>query len=227
MALGLPWLIGGTGSALRAGRVVLETPCRAHFAAWARVREASRDHLVPFEPRWAPDELSAAAFRRRLRRYGRDRRNATGYAYFCIRASDRALLGGVTLSNVRRGVTQTASVGYWIGQEFVRQGYTSEALAAVLGHAFEGLGLNRVEAACMPRNLASIGVLQRAGFRREGLARRYLCINGQFEDHLLFGRLRDDRVVAEVAANGEDRSGFVSNWSVNSLSRSPVEGSTS
>lgn len=206
MALGLAWLIGGATSRLRAGRVVLEPPRRAHYAAWAALRDASRAHLVPFEPQWSPDELSRPAFRRRLRRYAFDRRQGTGFAFFVVRAADRALLGGVTLSNVRRGVTQTAAVGYWIGQPYVRQGYTSEALAAVLQHAYEDLGLNRVEAACMPANRASIGVLERAGFRREGLARRYLRINGVFEDHLLFGRLRDD---AFRGMGGADGSGWL------------------
>ncbi len=226
MALGLAWLIGGAGSALRAGRVVLEKPCRAHYAAWAQLREASRDHLVPFEPQWSADELSSAAFRRRLRRYGRDRRHATGYAFFVVRANDGTLLGGVTLSNVRRGVTQTASIGYWIGQPFVRQGYTSEALEAVLHHAYEDLGLNRIEAACMPRNGASIGVLERAGFRREGLARRYLCINGAFEDHLLFGRLRDDTAVVRGRTDSLARSQAASGWLSVGGRRPSVEGST-
>ncbi len=225
MAFGLPWLIGRAGSALRAGRVVLEEPRRAHYAAWAELREASRDHLVPFEPQWAADELSMAAFRRRLSRYGRDRRNATGYAFFVVRSGDRALLGGVTLSNVRRGVTQAAAVGYWIGQPFARQGYTSEALGAVLRHAFDDLGLNRVEAACMPCNRASIGVLERAGFWREGLARRYLCINGSFEDHLLFGRLRNDAVPADASTIDSACSPSVSSWSSDSGPRPFMQGS--
>lgn len=224
MALGLAWLVGGAGSALRAGRVVLETPSRSHYAAWARLRDDSRDHLVPFEPQWSPDELQPAAFRRRLRRYRRDRRNATGYAFFVVRASDRLLLGGVTLSNVRRGVTQAASVGYWIGQPFVRQGFASEALSAVVQHAFEDLGLNRVEAACMPRNRASVGVLERAGFRREGLARGYLCINGAFEDHLLFGRLRHDAVPAVADSGGFVRPQPTPTWLSGRDLRPAVEG---
>lgn len=202
MALGLGWLTGGGNSGLRGGRVVLEEPRRAHYSAWAELRDASRAHLVPFEPQWSPDELTRHAFRRRLRRYRFDRRQGTGLPFFIFRASDGVLLGGVTLSNIRRGVTQAASVGYWVGQPFVRQGYTSEALCTVLRHAFLDLGLNRVEAACMPVNRASIGVLEKAGFRREGLARRYLRINGAFEDHLLFSRLRDD--VSHDAGHGDE-----------------------
>jgi len=166
------------------------------------LRETSRQHLEPYEPAWSPDELSRGAFRHRLKRYRLDRRLGTGAAYLVERADDGALLGGVTLTNIRRGVTQSASVGYWIGLPFIRQGYASEALEGVLRYAFDVLELNRVEAACMPRNRASIGVLERAGFRHEGLARRYLMINGVFEDHLLFARLRYDLKIAAGAGEG-------------------------
>lgn len=191
-----------SGPPLRSGRVLLVEPALLHYEAWSLLRETSRQHLEPFEPAWASDELSRGAFRRRLKRYRLDRRLGTGAAYLIERAADGVLLGGVTLTNVRRGVTQSASVGYWIGLPFVRQGYASEALAGVLRYAFDELRLNRIEAACMPRNRASIGVLERGGFRHEGLARRYLMINGSFEDHLLFARLRDDVATVECA---EDR----------------------
>lgn len=187
---------------LRSGRVLLVEPAPHHFEAWSLLRETSRQHLEPYEPAWSSDELTRGAFRRRLRRYRQDRRRGTGAAYLVERAEDGALLGGVTLTNIRRGVTQSASVGYWIGLPFVRQGYTSEALEGVLHHAFDELELNRVEAACMPRNRASIGVLERAGFRHEGLARRYLMIKGVFEDHLLFARLRHDLKIAAGAGEG-------------------------
>lgn len=174
----------------------LVEPRVGHYEAWSLLRETSRRHLEPFEPAWAADELSIAAYRRRLRRYRSDRHRGLGAAYLVVRVADGALLGGVTLSNIRRGVTQSAAVGYWIGLPYLRRGYASEALAAMLDHAFEDLELNRVEAACMPSNRASLAVLERAGFRREGLARRYLRINGVFEDHMLLARLREDAPVA-------------------------------
>jgi ribosomal-protein-alanine N-acetyltransferase len=198
MSLLLSWLAGRGRGRLRAARTVLEPPAERHYAEWARLREASRGHLVPYEPRWSDDELSRRAWRRRLVRYRRDRRQGTGEAYLVVRSADGALVGGVTLSNVRRGVTQSASVGYWIGLPYVRQGYASEALATVLAHGFETMGLHRVEAACMPRNLASVGVLEKAGFRREGLARRYLRIDGRWEDHILLAILADEFAVARA-----------------------------
>jgi len=196
MGLSLAWLLGNDEPVLRCGRLRLEAPARRHFEAWSLLRETSRQHLEPFEPAWAADELSRSAWRRRLSRYRDERALGTGAAFLAFRARDDALVGGVTLTNLRRGVTQSVSVGYWIGVPFVRQGFATEALSAVVQHAFEDLALNRVEAACMPRNQASITVLERAGFRREGLARAYLCINGAFEDHLLFARLRTDRATA-------------------------------
>ena len=100
------------------------------------------------------------------------------------------MLGALTLSNVRRGVAQMATLGYWIGAPFARQGYMTDALQALLPFAFDHLHLHRVEAACLPRNDASIALLRRAGFEQEGLARSYLKINGAWQDHLLFARLR-------------------------------------
>jgi ribosomal-protein-alanine N-acetyltransferase len=205
MGLMLNRLFARSGPTLRSGRVRLVEPAARHYESWSLLRETSRRHLEPFEPEWASDELSPGAFRRRLKRYRRDRWLGTGAAYLVERVADEALLGGVTLTNIRRGVTQSASVGYWIGLPFTRQGYASEALGAVLRFAFDDLELNRVEAACMPGNRASIGVLERAGFRHEGVARRYLMIHGAFEDHLLFARLRSDAPVVQRAADERPR----------------------
>lgn len=192
----LNWLIGWGSPPLKHGRVVLREPVEAHYSAWAELRRISREDLVPYEPAWSDDELTRGAYRRRLRRYRAQRRRGSGAAFFLFAGSSGPLVGGVTLTNIRYGVTLSASVGYWVGRPFVRRGFASDAVAAIVDHCYRDLELNRVEAACMPANRASIAVLERAGFRREGLARRYLKINGTFEDHLLFARLKDD--VAEL-----------------------------
>ena len=119
-------------------------------------------------------------------------RDDLGYAFFIFRRSDDVLLGGITLSNVRRGVAQVGSLGYWMGEPFVRRGYMSDAVAAIGQFAFHDLTLHRVEAACLPCNEASQKVLLRNGFVQEGLARKYLKINGVWQDHLLFALLADD-----------------------------------
>lgn len=182
------------GPRLNHGRVYLRPPVQRDWRVWAVLRAESREFLAPWEPTWAFDSLTRAAFRRRLRMYRNEARQGTGYSFLIFRGADDALLGGVTLSNLRRGVSQCATLGYWIGAPYQRQGYMSEALPAVLRFAFDQLGLHRVEAACLPDNQASRSLLLKSGFREEGYAREYLRINGRWQDHVLFAILRNDPV---------------------------------
>lgn len=171
--------------------VLLRMPQATDYADWTALREASRDFLLPWEPTWPADDLSRSAFRRRIRRYAEDLRTDQGYAFLIIRSSDSALVGGLTLANIRRGVAQAGSLGYWMGQPFARQGYMTAAVRAIIPFAFATLRLHRIEAACIPTNAGSIRLLEKTGFVREGYAREFLCINGIWQDHLLYGRLKD------------------------------------
>jgi [ribosomal protein S5]-alanine N-acetyltransferase len=170
--------------------VTLRTPQTTDYAEWAAVREKSREFLIPWEPTWPVDDLTRSAFRRRIRRYAEDLRSDQGYAFVVLRNSDGALVGGLTLANIRRGVAQAASLGYWMGLPFIRHGYMTAAVGAVIPFAFTTLRLHRLEAACIPTNTASIRLLEKTGFVREGYAREYLCINGIWQDHLLYARLQ-------------------------------------
>jgi ribosomal-protein-alanine N-acetyltransferase len=172
--------------------VYLRAPQPSDYAEWSMLREASRAFLTPWEPTWPVDDLTRAAFRRRLRRYAEDLRTDQSYAYFIFRARDDALVGGLTLANVRRGVAQAGSLGYWIGEPHAGQGNMTAAVRALIPFAFGALRLHRLEAACIPTNVASIRLLEKTGFTREGYAREYLCINGRWQDHLLYARLKDD-----------------------------------
>jgi ribosomal-protein-alanine N-acetyltransferase len=167
--------------------VYLRAPEARDYQEWAALREASRAFLTPWEPTWAQDETSRGSYRYKLRRYAEDTRDDKAHALFVFREEDHALVGGVTLSNIRRGVSQTASLGYWAGKSFAGRGYTTAAVRAIVRYAFEDLDLHRVEAACQPDNIASRRVLEKAGFNQEGRARAYLKINGEWRDHLLFG----------------------------------------
>ena len=173
--------------------ILLRMPQATDYTDWTELREASRDFLTPWEPTWPADDLSRSAFRRRIRRYAEDLRTDQGYAFLIIRGSDNALVGGLTLANIRRGVAQAGSLGYWMGQPFARQGYMSAAVRAIIPFAFTTLRLHRLEAACIPTNAGSIRLLEKTGFMREGYAREYLCINGIWQDHLLYGRLKDSK----------------------------------
>jgi ribosomal-protein-alanine N-acetyltransferase len=169
--------------------VILRTPQMSDFAAWSALREASREFLTPWEPTWPSDDLTRTAFRHRLRRYAEDQRSDQAYPFFVVRKDDNLLVGGLVLASIRRGVAQSASLGYWIGLPYARSGYMTAALLAVIPAAFDMLRLHRLEAACIPSNIASIRLLEKTGFQREGYAREYLCINGTWQDHLLYARL--------------------------------------
>jgi ribosomal-protein-alanine N-acetyltransferase len=179
-----PPLIEGDGVFLRA-------PQMADFAEWAALRESSRAFLTPWEPTWPHDDLSRVAFRRRLKRYAEDMRSDQAYAFFIFN-HDAALVGGITLANVRRGVAQAGSLGYWMGEPFARRGLMTAAVTALIPFAFGALRLHRLEAACIPSNIASVRLLEKTGFKREGYAREYLCINGIWQDHFLYALLRTD-----------------------------------
>jgi|SRR5680860_90957 len=180
------------GPVIESERVMLRTPQMSDFPAWAELRASSREFLMPWEPLWAPDELSRASFRRRVRHYMRDLREDVGYALFIHDAVTSELVGGLTLCNVRRGVTQSCTLGYWVGADYANQGYMTAAVRVVVPFVFDSLELHRLEAACLPNNTASMRLLERTGFKQEGLARRYLRINGIWQDHLLYALLDSD-----------------------------------
>jgi [ribosomal protein S5]-alanine N-acetyltransferase len=159
---------------------------------WARLRAQSREFLEPWEPTWPTDDLSRAAFRRRLRRNRDEILADEAYPFLIFRAADHVLVGGLTLGQVRRGVAQTATLGYWMGETHAGQGLMSNAVRAVIDHAFGPLGLRRIEAACLPHNQRSIRLLEHLGFRKEGIARAYLQINGRWQDHLFYALLDSD-----------------------------------
>jgi ribosomal-protein-alanine N-acetyltransferase len=167
-------------------------PTYADFTQWTKLREESRAFLSPWEPIWPADDLTRLAFRRRLRRYQREIRNGTGYPFFLFSTDGERLFGGLTLGQIQRGVTQSAVLGYWMGQPYAGKGLMTAAVKAVAGFAFDTLQLNRIEAACLPGNAASVRLLEKVGFTREGYARRYLCIDGRWQDHILYGLVRDD-----------------------------------
>ena len=173
-------------------RVYLRPPRPRDWKIWASLRGESCDFLKPWEPTWPPDALTRSAFLRRINRQAADWHSDSGYNFLMFSQIDQAMLGGIGLSNVRRGVAQMASLGYWIGERHARQGYMTEGVLAVLAFAFRHLGLHRVEAVCLPANEASRRLLAVTGFTEEGRARAYLRIDGEWRDHVTYGILRGD-----------------------------------
>ncbi len=190
--------LGRTKPSFIEGRLVrLRAPLAADYIEWSALRGQSREYLTPWEPSWSPDELTRAAFRRRLRRYVQAERDGTGMMFFVFDKKTDELTGGCQLSNIRQGVAQSAaSLGYWIGQRHAGRGLMTDAVVTLVRHAFERLAFHRIEAACLPTNVASRRVLTKAGFTAEGTARKYLRINGEWQDHLLFAIIAGDPIPA-------------------------------
>ncbi|ORE94518.1 GNAT family N-acetyltransferase [Acuticoccus yangtzensis] len=182
-------------STVLAGKLTrLKMPVSADYTEWSTLRAESRHFLKPWEPTWPRDDLTRMSFRRRLRRYHRDIRADEGYAFFVYEGETGRLAGGITLAHVKRGVTQSCSMGYWMGERFAGQGIMGDAVRTIVPFCFETLGLNRIEAATLPHNERSIRLLKRVGFTEEGYARRFLCINGAWRDHVLFGLVNGDTI---------------------------------
>ena len=180
-------------SRIETERMTLRLPQHGDWQNWASLRQASAEHLIPWEPVRAEDHLSRKAFTNRVYWAARAEAQGTTLPLFLIRRSDQALLGALTLDNIRRGPVQAGTVGYWIGGPFARQGFMREAIGAVVHHAFTTMDLSRIEAACLPENAASRGVLEKSGFKYEGVAQAYLQINGRWRNHVLYANLRGDR----------------------------------
>lgn len=174
-------------------RMVLRAPQHSDFRQWTALRRASEDFLKPWEPVWSIDHLSRKSFTNRVYWAQRSIGNGSAVPLFLTRRGDDTLLGAITLDNIRRGPAQTGTCGYWTGAAFARQGFMREALNAVVNYAFTELDLSRVESACLPENLASRGVLEKSGFKYEGVAQSYLQINGRWRNHVLYANLRNDR----------------------------------
>jgi ribosomal-protein-alanine N-acetyltransferase len=173
--------------------MTLRLPQHGDFRAWTTLRDQSAPFLTPWEPVWAADHLSRKAFTNRIYWANRSTSQGTALPLLLIRREDAALLGAITLDNIRRGPSQAGTLGYWIGQAHARQGYMREAILSVVHHAFTVMDLSRVEAACLPENAASRGVLEKCGFKYEGVAQSYLQIAGRWRNHVLYANLRGDR----------------------------------
>lgn len=174
-------------------RLTLRLPQHTDYRAWSDLRRESADFLRPWEPTWADDHLNRRSFTNRVYWAQRSTSNDTALPLFLIRRADTTLLGAITLDNIRRGPAQSGTLGYWIGAPYARQGYMREGIEAMAHHAFSRLELSRVEAACLPENAASRGVLEKSGFKYEGVAQSYLQIAGRWRNHVLYAALRPDR----------------------------------
>ncbi|MEC9343683.1 MAG: GNAT family protein [Pseudomonadota bacterium] len=177
---------------VRGDGLLLRFPVTDDFAAWRALREESAEFLRPWEPRWPADDLTRHGFRRRLARYRRDASENCGFTYFLFDEAGETLLGGLSLSNIRMGAARSCSLGYWMGERHAGQGHMRRAVRLILPEAFGPMGMERIEAGCIPSNTRSTRLLESVGFVREGIMRGYLEIDGRRQDHVLHAMLRRD-----------------------------------
>jgi [ribosomal protein S5]-alanine N-acetyltransferase len=179
---------------LRGRRVVLRPLAAADFDAWREVRTRSRDWLVKWEQRPIPGQPDPAVDRRawvaRCNARMRERELGTGYGFGIFVGS--RFVGEINISSVQRGPFQTAYVGYWIDEAMAGNGYVPEAFVVVARFAFEELMLHRLQVSIIPRNRPSNRVAEKLGLRNEGIALRYLEINGVWEDHVRYAITSED-----------------------------------
>ncbi len=174
-------------------RLTLRPPAHSDFRPWTALRREGEAYLRPWEPSWTSDHLTRKAFTNRVYWAQRSVSNGSAVPLFLFRREDGRLVGAITLDNIRRGPAQAGTLGYWTGEAYARRGYMREAIAAVVHHAFSRLDLSRIEAACLPENQASRGLLEKSGFKYEGVAQSYLQICGRWRTHVLYACLRSDR----------------------------------
>ena len=174
-------------------RMVLRPPMHVDFRPWSDLRRQSAEFLQPWEPSWSADHLTRKGFVNRVYWANRSIAQGTAVPLFLVRREGNLVIGAITLDNIRRGPSQAGTIGYWIGAEHSRQGYMQEALTALVHYAFEVLDLSRLESACLPENAASRALLEKCGYKYEGVAQSYLQINGRWRNHVLYANLRRDR----------------------------------
>lgn len=187
------WFSKNETPVLRQDGLILRAPTLADYGEWRAVRLESRKFLKPFEPRWSEADLSQRVFRNRLRRGLKESVGGTEFSFFIFAdaAGKERLIGGVTLSNIRRRVAQQVNLGYWMGVNDAKKGVMSRAVAMVLPFVFDEQSLNRIHAACLPDNQASRRVLEKNNFQEEGFAESYLQIDGEWRDHVLYGLTKE------------------------------------
>ena len=173
-------------------RVFLRPPKRRDALKWQKLRMSSKSFLVPWEPAWNASSCTRRAYLRFFKNSNYLANMDRAYSFLIFKTDDKTLLGGINIGNVRRGVSQSASLGYWIGEKHSRNGYMKEALMLLIPSLFIDLRLNRIEAATLEENIASKNLLKKIGFKKEGVLRKYLKINGTWRDHILYGLLEND-----------------------------------
>ena len=174
-------------------RCYLRLPKAKDYIDWVNLRKGSETFLAPWEPDRDKNFYSMRLFKARLKWSSENFNKGKVIHTFIFKRKEDSLIGAITLDNLRGGVSQSCSIGYWIGEGYARNGYMSEVLSAMVFVAFKDFDISRIEAATLPENVASRRLLEKLGFKYEGVAQSYLKIAGRWRNHVLYALIRDDR----------------------------------
>lgn len=184
-----PSLPHANGLRLYGRRVMMRPLVAPDFPAWSDVRLRNEGWLLPWEPSRLPNQGDPTrerdVFASRCAARDRDRQLGVAYAFGLF--VDGAVAGEINLNNIVRGAQQTGTIGYWIDQSRAGHAFVSEGVCVLMRFAFEELRLHRLEICIIPRNDNSRRVVDKLGLRDEGIAQRFLEINGVWEDHVRYG----------------------------------------
>ena len=172
--------------------VYLRPPQVSDYPAWRQVRAHNRNFLKPWEPTWPLNALTPQGFKQRLRYQSHNWREKRGFAFLIFIKDTDELIGGVNINHVTGGVSKMGSLGYWLAEEHTSKGYMRDAITQIIQFAFFRLDLHRLEAACILGNESSQRVLKHCGFTLEGHVRKYIKIDGRWQDHMLYGIVKED-----------------------------------
>ena len=174
-------------------RCYLRLPQVGDFESWVKLRKNSEDFLSQWEPSRERNFYSLSLFKSRVKWAKQKFKEKKVIHAFIFKEEDGSLIGAITIDDIKRGAAQSASVGYWLGEPFVKNGYMFEVVKALTFYTFKNFELSRLVAATLPENQASRRLLEKLGFKYEGVAQSYLQISGRWRNHVLYSLLREDR----------------------------------
>ena len=179
---------------LYGNKVFLRAPEFRDWREWSELRKFNMEYLKPWEPAWSPYELERGYFVKRVKFFDKLSNRDKGYSFLIFLNDKNKLIGEININNIQRGVVQSCSIGYWISENKMGLGYMRESISILKDFIFNDLKLHRIEAACLPRNMRSLRTLLKSEFEIEGHAKKYLKINGAWEDHILLSCIKHESI---------------------------------
>ena len=179
---------------LNGTKVFLRSPEFRDWREWSELRKFNMEYLKPWEPAWSPYELERGYFVKRVKFFDKLSNRDKAYSFLIFDSDKNKLIGEININNIQRGVVQSCSIGYWISENKMGLGYMRESISILKDFIFNDLKLHRVEAACLPRNMRSLRTLLKSEFEIEGHAKKYLKINGAWEDHILLSCIKHESI---------------------------------